>query len=228
MGQAKARGPYAKTAARREEIVQAARESFAEHGYAHSSLRDIAARVGITAAGLLHHFRSKEELLGSVLAQRDTEGWEKGTAEVSSPDDFAPYFSRALREHQDAPELMCLWIELAAAASRPDHPAHSYFVDRKTRGVRHLVEGLREYAARGALRDGITPESAAVQIQAMLSGLQMQWLVMRTSTSSGLLRTFCAGCSSRAVSHGAEGQGKGQAARLRRAVRSKARRLDDG
>ncbi|MEH0580221.1 TetR/AcrR family transcriptional regulator [Streptomyces sp. B21-108] len=54
MGQARARGPYVKTPARRAEIVRAARDSFAERGYANASLRDIAERAGITHAGLLH------------------------------------------------------------------------------------------------------------------------------------------------------------------------------
>ncbi len=177
VSEAKARGPYAKSAARREEILRAARESFAEHGYAAASLRDIAERAGITAAGLLHHFRGKEELLGAVLAQRDSEEWAEGTARVASLEDLAPYFSARLRKHQEHPELMCLWIELAAAASRPDHLAHSYFVDRQAHGLAHLTEGLREYAERGRLRKGISPGSAALMIEAMLGGLQGKWLL---------------------------------------------------
>src|SRR3954452_23727003 len=83
VSQAKARGPYAKTAARRADIVRAARDSFAEHGYVQSSLRGIAERAGITHTGLLHHFSTKDELLAAVLAQRDSEEWEHGAAEVS-------------------------------------------------------------------------------------------------------------------------------------------------
>ena len=45
VGQAGARGPYARTPARRAEIVRAARDSFAERGYANASLRDIAERL---------------------------------------------------------------------------------------------------------------------------------------------------------------------------------------
>ncbi|MGP4049872.1 TetR family transcriptional regulator [Streptomyces sp. 2A115] len=77
---AKARGPCAKTAARRAQIVRAARDSFTERGYAGASLRDIAERTGITQAGLLHHFRSKDDLLCAVLAQREAEEWEQGVA----------------------------------------------------------------------------------------------------------------------------------------------------
>lgn len=177
VGQDKARGPYAKTPARKAEIVRAARDSFAENGYANASLRDIAERAGITHAGLLHHFRNKEELLTEVLAERDAKEWQQGLEEVDSPDQLAPYLGELMRHHQKAPELMRLWIELAAAASRPDHPAHAYFVERYERGRTQFAEGIQEKAERSRLREGISPESAAVLFHAVLNGLQLQWVL---------------------------------------------------
>ncbi|NGO14889.1 TetR/AcrR family transcriptional regulator [Streptomyces sp. HC44] len=177
MGQAKTRGPYAKTPARRAEIVRAARDSFADNGYAKASLRDIAERAGITHAGLLHHFRNKEEVLAAVLAERDAEEWRQGLEQVDSPDQLAPYLAELIRHHQKAPELMRLWIELAAAASRPDHPAHTHFVERYERGRTQFAEGFHDEAARGRLREGVSPESAAVLFHAVLNGLQLQWVL---------------------------------------------------
>jgi AcrR family transcriptional regulator len=177
VGQAKARGPYAKTPARRADIIRAARDSFAENGYAKASLRDIAERAGITHAGLLHHFRNKDELLAEVLAERDAEEWQQGLEQVGSPDQLAPYLAELIRHHQKAPELMRLWIELAAAASRPDHPAHTYFVERYERGRTQFAEGFHDKAAHGTLREGVSPESAAVLFHAVLNGLQVQWVL---------------------------------------------------
>ncbi|PAZ11818.1 TetR family transcriptional regulator [Streptomyces sp. SA15] len=177
MGQAKARGPYAKTPARRAEIVRAARDSFAENGYAKASLRDIADRAGITHAGLLHHFRNKDELLAAVLAERDAEEWQQGVAQVDSPDQLAPYLGELIRHHQKAPELMRLWIELAAAASRSDHPAHAYFAERYERGRAQFAEGFHDEATRSRIREGVSPESAAALFHAVLNGLQLQWVL---------------------------------------------------
>ncbi|GAA3841409.1 MULTISPECIES: TetR/AcrR family transcriptional regulator [Streptomyces] len=177
MRQAKARGPYAKTPARREEIVRAARDSFAERGYTKASLRDIAERAGITHAGLLHHFRNKDELLAEVLADRDSEEWQQGLDDVDSPDQLEPYLTQLIRHHQRAPELMRLWIELAAAASRPDHPAHTYFVERYERSRAQFVDGFPDEKARARLREGVGPENAAVLFQAVLNGLQLQWIL---------------------------------------------------
>ncbi|GAQ60559.1 TetR/AcrR family transcriptional regulator [Streptomyces scabiei] len=177
MGEAKARGPYAGTPARKAEIVRAARDSFAENGYAKASLRDIAERAGITHAGLLHHFRNKDELLAEVLAERDSVEWRQGLEKVAGPGQLAPYLGELIRHHQKAPELMRLWIELAAAASRPEHPAHAYFVERYARGRDQFSEGLQDENARGALREGITPHNAAVLFHAVLNGLQLQWVL---------------------------------------------------
>ncbi|WP_425826226.1 TetR/AcrR family transcriptional regulator [Streptomyces fractus] len=190
MTDAKPRGPYAKTAARRAEIVRAARDSFAEHGFTKASLRDIAERAGITHAGLLHHFRSKDELLTEVLADRDTEEWQHGLSKVGTMDELGPYLGDLLRHHQRAPELMALWIELAAAAARPDHPAHEYFVRRYDAGREHFVEGMREKAERGELREGADPEHVAVLLQAVLNGLQLQWVLDRDLDIVGPVRTF--------------------------------------
>ncbi|MFJ5309234.1 TetR/AcrR family transcriptional regulator [Streptomyces sp. NPDC088350] len=183
MDRAKVRGPYAKTAARRADIIRAARDSFAEHGHAGASLRDIAKRAGISHAAVLHHFENKDELLTAVLAQRDDEEWELafagggGGGGSDGPDSPVRYLAEILRGHQKSPELMRLWAELAAAASRPDHPAHAYFVDRHERVRVYTAQAMRRRAAEGGLREGLDPDSAAALLQAVLHGLQMEWLL---------------------------------------------------
>jgi AcrR family transcriptional regulator len=51
----------------REEILDAAAELFAERGYAATSTRTIAERVGIRQASLYYHFPSKEQILAELL-----------------------------------------------------------------------------------------------------------------------------------------------------------------
>lgn len=56
-----------------DEIRQAALEQFAQSGYEATTMRDIAASVGIKAASLYNHFDSKEEILWDLTrsAMRD-------------------------------------------------------------------------------------------------------------------------------------------------------------
>src|SRR5262245_171680 len=70
-GAARAHRPQKRSGQRRAEIPHAAPAGFGARGYANGSLVEIAERVGMTHAGVLHHFGSKEQLLIAVLEYRD-------------------------------------------------------------------------------------------------------------------------------------------------------------
>lgn len=55
--------------ARRELILEAAREAFGEHGLAGASLREIARRAGYTPGALYSYFDSKEAIYGALLGE---------------------------------------------------------------------------------------------------------------------------------------------------------------
>ena len=57
-----------------EGILDRAAALFARHGFEHTSLQAVADAVGLSKAGLLHHFRSKDALHEAVLALADTLG----------------------------------------------------------------------------------------------------------------------------------------------------------
>lgn len=58
-----------KKSVEREKIIVAARELFAEKGYAATSIRDIAAAMKMSIAMLYYYFKDKEDLLFSVLSE---------------------------------------------------------------------------------------------------------------------------------------------------------------
>ena len=51
----------------RDRVLSAAAMIFAERGYAGTTMRSVAKRVGLQAASLYYHYRSKEELIEAVL-----------------------------------------------------------------------------------------------------------------------------------------------------------------
>ena len=67
------RGPYAKGRERREAILAATLEVFAQSGYRGTSLRAIARELGIGSSLIQHYFDTREELLTEVIKAWDGE-----------------------------------------------------------------------------------------------------------------------------------------------------------
>lgn len=59
--------PPAPSPSRREQILAAAAELFARHGFHGVGIDDIGAAVGISGPALYRHFRSKDAMLGEML-----------------------------------------------------------------------------------------------------------------------------------------------------------------
>ncbi|MEG3636505.1 TetR/AcrR family transcriptional regulator [Micromonospora palythoicola] len=58
------------TGGTRERIKAVALELFTEQGYEATSLREVAERLGVTKAALYYHFKSKDEIVSSVVEDR--------------------------------------------------------------------------------------------------------------------------------------------------------------
>ncbi|WP_395244853.1 TetR/AcrR family transcriptional regulator [Agromyces sp. MMS24-K17] len=174
------RGSYAGTPARRQAILQAALEVFAVSGYRGGSMRDIAERLGMSHTSLLHHFRTKSDLLAGVLELRDQEAEELIGAPSPGADRLRGLV-RLVEHNQAVPGIVELFCVLSAEATSPEHPAHGYFRDRYERVVAFVEDSLAVMAAAGELHEGVSPAVEARAIVALTDGLQLQWLLDRDS-----------------------------------------------
>lgn len=187
------RGSYAKGVAKRAEILESALAVIAAEGYSGASVKRIAESVGLTQAGLLHYFDSKEELLTEVIRVRDQHDAESfGSPDAPlSPAEARESYVRIVRHNSEVPGLVALFSRLAVEAADPHHPAHDYFA--------HRTESLREAFASSFVRNAVVPpsplsaEDLARVLQAVSDGLQLQWLVDPSVDMAGTIdRLFAA------------------------------------
>lgn len=169
----KPRGPYRKGLERREQILRAALQVFSEKGERGSSLKEIAEHVGITQAGVLHYFDSREDLLLAVLAERDALNTQAVT-DVASPGEAV---ARTVMHNTEQPGLVDLFITLSASASDPEHPAHPFFKQRYAELSARIQDGLDKGRQQGHIRDDVPSEQMARLLIAVSDGLQLQWLL---------------------------------------------------
>jgi AcrR family transcriptional regulator len=170
---------YPKGERRRTQILDAAFRAFGTVGYRSASMLQIAADCGVSRAGLLHHFPTKESLLEAVLKERDRLDHER-FFQGGRSDDGLDYLARFVRlvEHNAAnPGIVGLFAMLSAEASDPAHPAHAYFQERYRRSRGWMRRAIADLATRGHLRPHVDPAGLDVDLLALIDGLQVQWLL---------------------------------------------------
>ncbi len=171
------RGPYAKTKETRQRILDASLEVFAESGFRSGSLRDIADRVGLSDAGLLHHYANKSVLLIAVLRHRDDIALRDFHIDETDGRAVLQGLLDNTERNMRQPGVVALYCTLSAEATTPGHPAHRYFIERYE-WVRDLgTTALEQLRDRGGLLEGVEPRSASIQLSSLMDGLQVQWLL---------------------------------------------------
>ena len=164
------------TAERRTAILEAATSVFGSRGYNNGSLVEIAERVGMTHAGVLHHFGSKEKLLLAVLAHRDEDDIER-LVDRKRPvgAEFLAHLVHTTRENTERSGIVQAYAVLSAESVTGDHPAQQFFRSRFD-GLRLVVADALG-ATVGADPADARVVAAASAIIAVMDGLQVQWLL---------------------------------------------------
>jgi AcrR family transcriptional regulator len=172
------RGPYRKGIQRRQEIVRAAAQVFAERGYHGGSLRTIGERVGASSASLVQYFGTKEGLLAAVL-----EEWARESRPAAIDGLRGLAWVRSMREAMVYNEahrgLIELFLTLGIEATNVEHPARAFVQHRYATVVAEHVRHLREAVADGEVRamtDGELGQEARLFVAAM-DGIELQWLL---------------------------------------------------
>jgi len=181
----------------RARILDKAFDHFAANGYRGASLAKIAAEVGISQPGLLHHFPNKSALFMAVLLERDRRDLE---AADMRPEDIAEldldqlldFFEGIVRHNAENRNMVQLAHLTAAEATGPDHPAHDWVLRRMSYLRELCASAVQKGIDGGKVREDADPQAVATMLIAASEGLENQWLLDPSIDLEGSFAGFSA------------------------------------
>ena len=202
--------PRAGSEDKRARILNEAVVLFGEHGYAGTSLADIANAADISKAGLLHHYSSKDELFAKVLERRDREDalsilvespasgediidapvdavGNVDTLEVAAaPDvDVDPWsllhrYIELLERNVARRDLTAIYTATAVSVLDAAHPAHRWMANHLNGAVERFEASFEAGKTAGLVDPKMPSRLVARSLVALIDGLQLQWLCSTT------------------------------------------------
>ena len=202
--------PRAGSEDKRARILNEAVVLFGEHGYAGTSLADIANAADISKAGLLHHFSSKDELFCKVLERRDREdalsilvespAGEGDTVEApvdtignldtldvagASDLDGNPWallerYIELLERNVAHRDLTAIYTATAVSVLDAEHPAHRWMANHLNSAVERFESSFEAGKTAGLVDPKMPSRLVARSLVALIDGLQLQWLCSTT------------------------------------------------
>jgi AcrR family transcriptional regulator len=169
--------PYATLLAkgedRRQRILSVAEKLLARNGWRNTSLAQIAREAGVTPAGLLHHFESKEQLLNAVLDARDHDDDTHADRSGNLADEIKRVADRFVR----APELVGTFTVLLVENIQPDAPLHDRLLKRQQDARDIVADIIIRGQLDGRYRSDFDAATKAVEILAFINGMETSWLL---------------------------------------------------
>ncbi|NNH08794.1 TetR/AcrR family transcriptional regulator, partial [Cellulomonas fimi] len=170
------RRPRQATVERRAEILRAAAHTFGTKGYKTGSLAEVAEQVGITHAGVLHHFGSKEQLLVEVLEYRDKEDVRDLEGQhIPGGLELFRHLVRTARMNADRRGIVQGYTVLTGESVTENHPARAWVTDRFHVLRGEIADAVVEVGGGSVPTD--VAQRAASAIIGVMDGLQVQWLL---------------------------------------------------
>ena len=164
---------------RREQILEEALRIISQQGYNGFSVQELAQRCGLTNAGLLYYFGSKERLLIALLEDRDRRDKDavRAMAGLTGPretykdlsvEETLKVFRLMVKRNTTQPELVRLYTVLRAESLSKGHPAREFFAAREAYVLKSFTAMVAPHVQH--------PRSTARHLTALMTGLQEQWL----------------------------------------------------
>jgi TetR/AcrR family fatty acid metabolism transcriptional regulator len=166
--------------AKRDALLRAATDVFAERGYFNAQVADVARAAGVAAGTVYLYFRSKDDLLVSIFERTMKEALaEARTAAVrlSDPRERLRVFARMhlSRLGRDRNLAIVFQVELRQSVKFMERFSTTLFADY----LNQIRSAIADGQQKGVLRRDISPTTAAKVLFGALDEMATNWILSR-------------------------------------------------
>lgn len=187
------------------DIVRAARVCIQENGFSATSLKDVAARAGVTQGTVYYHFKTKEELIAAVMDLTNDENLaaiEKvmdGSVDVYSKIGTVMEVAREVYGRNE--EFRKLFFNLAALSLHNERASEQFALfGQKTIG---MIESMCRKVYEGKT---IPYDHMARILTAVVTGLALQSMFLKEIDIDAVYRSFSKMLQQTVVNKAEEGE----------------------
>ena len=177
---ASARRARSEPVPKREAILRAATDVFAERGYFNAQVADVARAAGVAAGTVYLYFRSKDDVLVSIFERTMREALAEGRAAVAETPDPRQRLSKLARLHlarlgRDRNLAVVFQVELRQSIKFMERWSSTLLRDYLGLIRAAFADGQRE----GLFRADVNPTAAAKMLFGALDEMATNWILSK-------------------------------------------------
>jgi AcrR family transcriptional regulator len=180
-------------AARRAQILQAARTCIVALGYERVTVRDVAKEAGVSTGTLVHYFGDKESVLEAALLAKVQETGIAFRAALTGAQSAWEKIERlvtaSVPETDEVRDEWRLWLTFWGEVTRNER-LRTMSKKQHQRWTRFLARIIAEGSASGEF-DAVDPEITATQMAALIDGLAIQTTLQNPVLPPEQMRQIC-------------------------------------
>ncbi|SDC88323.1 TetR/AcrR family transcriptional regulator [Niabella drilacis] len=160
-----------KRSSKKEEILKTAARMFREKGYAGTSMRDLAEKIGIEAASLYNHIHSKSEILEEIIfsisrdCREQLDNMDPSGTSLQKIESLIRFHTKMMIDHFESYSVMVSeWMHL-------DEEKLGEFVSERRRYVKK-IESIVQQGIDGKEFKPVLPYVVVLNILSSVRGLE--------------------------------------------------------
>ena len=180
-------------AARRAQILQAARACIVTLGYERATVRDVAEKAGVSTGTIVHYFGDKDTMLEAALLDKVQDTGIAFRAALTGAQSAWERLERlvdaSLPATEEVRDEWRLWLTFWGEVTRNER-LRAVSEKQHRRWTRFLARIIAEGSASGEFLP-VDPNSTATQMAALIDGLAIQTTLQNPALGPAQMRQIC-------------------------------------